>query len=120
MEGRVGKPYLDVGGEQDNTRSPFYYPKNVLSLARDRGASHGGFWYEDSPGRIVGTYSNRNVYFMAETSLIGFSNGSWRHVTSYSWGFSIKNGNEVIRTPINQTSFPSFFNLQIINMLNGK
>ena len=119
-DGGVGKSYIDVGGTGENKRYPFYFPKDVLGIAEQRGVNYGGFWYEDGPGRIVGQYFNRDVYWMAETTLIGYKNGFWHHITTYSWGFSIKQGSQVNITPINQFSSPSIFNQKIINTLNGK
>jgi len=116
---KPGKTYLDVGGEGDDRRAPFYYPKSVLEIVKIKEKNNGGVWFEDAPSRYTGQYLNRNYNFMAETTLIGYKNGSWSPIVTYGWGYSVINGNNILRTPINQTNWTTS-NFNVIKLLNGQ
>ncbi len=113
-----GRPYLDMGGNSETQRYPFYFPKEALDLVKSRGDLHEGMWFEDAPQRLVGTYVDKDFYFMAETSLIGKKDGKWEHIATYGWGFSVKDGKKIIKTPIIYSEHPSKFNRDIITNLN--
>jgi len=107
---KKGETYVDMGGSDGDKRYPFYYPKSVLEIVKIKEKNNGGVWYEDSPSRLTTQHFNRDYYFMAEATLIGYKNGSWNPIVSYGWGYSVKDGSNIIRTPINQTSWTSSFN----------
>lgn len=96
--------YLDVGGTETTQRKPFYFPENVLLLAEEKGKLHGGEWFEDAPSRRISMYTNRDFYFMAETTLIAKKDGIWEHIATYGWGFSVEDGKEIVKTPIIYTN----------------
>lgn len=109
--------YLDVGGTGTDQSYPFYYSSSINAFNEMANAKH---IFSDKPSRYYSKLYNigTNTYWMAELTLIGKLNNSWKHITTFSYGWQIVNG-QINRTQLFNYNYP-VSNQQFINHLNRK